>query len=195
MRVIDVTPQISSISVSVRFAMDVITSISISFVACPFRIERHNLKNAIGTNLPVAILLLPSHLGFALGFLSIVSCAWACWSIYRKRPGVWRLAVVASVISLFWIPLWYYMNSIEFWCMIFTGVFQGVGTAIFVNKWPNPWPQVFGYHEVFHVFTLLGMTCIFLCNWSVIHRTCNPYARHTDIVELMFVFYTGHFNN
>jgi hemolysin III len=143
----------------------------------------------IGTNLPVALLLLPLHLGIALASLSIGSCLWACWHIANRRPGVWRLALVACVIALFWPWLWYYMSSFEFCCMILTAIFQGLGTTIFVNKWPDPWPSFFGYHEVFHIFTVFGMLSIFFCNWSIIRRTCNPYARHTDVLELLISLY------
>ena len=129
------------------------------------------------------MLLLPPHFGIPLGLVSVSLCAWACWHVMNRRPGVWRLVLVASVIAFFWPILWFHMDSIEFWSMVFTGVFQGIGTIVFVNKSPNPWPKVFGYHEIFHIFTILGMICIFLCNWSVIRRTCNPYARHTNIFE------------
>jgi hemolysin III len=37
-----------------------------------------------------------------------------------------------------------------------------VGALCFVRKSPNPMPAVFGYHEVWHVFTLIAATFQFL---------------------------------
>jgi hemolysin III len=36
------------------------------------------------------------------------------------------------------------------------------GAACFVRKAPDPRPSVFGYHEIWHVFTLLAGACEFL---------------------------------
>jgi hemolysin III len=36
------------------------------------------------------------------------------------------------------------------------GVLYTVGAGVFATKWPNPSPRWFGFHEVFHSFTLGG---------------------------------------
>lgn len=36
------------------------------------------------------------------------------------------------------------------------GLFYTVGAVIYALKRPNPWPKTFGYHEVFHVCTIVG---------------------------------------
>jgi len=36
-----------------------------------------------------------------------------------------------------------------------------VGAAIYALKRPNPFPRVFGYHEVFHALVLLASGCLF----------------------------------
>jgi hemolysin III len=36
------------------------------------------------------------------------------------------------------------------------GLLYTAGAAVFALGRPNPWPGVFGFHEVFHVFTLLA---------------------------------------
>ncbi len=28
------------------------------------------------------------------------------------------------------------------------------GAAVYARRWPNPWPRVFGYHEIFHVMVI-----------------------------------------
>ncbi|MFP6656290.1 MAG: hemolysin III family protein, partial [Myxococcota bacterium] len=36
------------------------------------------------------------------------------------------------------------------------GVFYAIGAVIYSIRWPDPWPKVFGYHEIFHALVLLA---------------------------------------
>ncbi len=36
------------------------------------------------------------------------------------------------------------------------GILYTVGAVIFATKRPNPWPQVFGFHEIFHTLTIVA---------------------------------------
>jgi hemolysin III len=36
------------------------------------------------------------------------------------------------------------------------GVAYSIGAVIYALKKPNPLPGVFGFHEIFHIFILLG---------------------------------------
>lgn len=138
-----------------------------------------------GVMLPVSLLLLSPVVGGLFAFLSVTTCCWACWNIVNLRPSVIRLIVVACVLVPF-IPFCYYrMNELEFRTMLSTYIFQAIGLAVFLNKFPDPFPKHFGYHEVFHIFVIFAGVCVYLCNWSVIRRTCNPYMRNPDIVDII----------
>ena len=39
------------------------------------------------------------------------------------------------------------------------GLFYTVGAVVYALRRPDPWPTVFGYHEVFHLFTVAGAGC------------------------------------
>ncbi len=39
------------------------------------------------------------------------------------------------------------------------GIAYTIGAVVYAAKWPDPWPQVFGYHEVFHALTVIGAGC------------------------------------
>jgi hemolysin III len=39
------------------------------------------------------------------------------------------------------------------------GVLYSLGAVVFATKWPDPWPHVFGFHEIFHALTLLAACC------------------------------------
>lgn len=39
------------------------------------------------------------------------------------------------------------------------GLAYTLGAVIYATKRPDPWPSVFGFHEVFHLFTVIGAGC------------------------------------
>ncbi len=42
------------------------------------------------------------------------------------------------------------------------GVLYSLGALAYAFKRPDPWPTVFGYHEVFHAFVILAAACHFV---------------------------------
>jgi hemolysin III len=42
------------------------------------------------------------------------------------------------------------------------GVAYTVGALVYAMKKPNPWPRVFGYHEIFHACTVVGAVLHFV---------------------------------
>jgi hemolysin III len=50
------------------------------------------------------------------------------------------------------------------------GVLYTLGAVVFAAQRPNPWPAVFGFHEVFHVFVILAAAAHFvaLAGWVVL---------------------------
>jgi hemolysin III len=43
--------------------------------------------------------------------------------------------------------------------VVFGGLFYTAGAIVYVRRRPDPVPQVFGYHEVFHVLTVAAVCC------------------------------------
>jgi hemolysin III len=39
------------------------------------------------------------------------------------------------------------------------GIAYTAGAVVYARRWPDPLPTVFGYHEVFHALTIVGVTC------------------------------------
>jgi hemolysin III len=48
------------------------------------------------------------------------------------------------------------------------GLSYTVGAWIYARKRPNPWPRVFGFHEVFHLFVIAGATAHYLAIWRYV---------------------------
>jgi hemolysin III len=42
------------------------------------------------------------------------------------------------------------------------GVLYTLGALVFHRRWPNPAPDVFGFHEVFHTFVCAAVACHYL---------------------------------
>ncbi len=43
------------------------------------------------------------------------------------------------------------------------GLAYTVGAAVYARRWPDPWPEQFGHHEVWHLFVLGGAALHFGC--------------------------------
>ena len=41
------------------------------------------------------------------------------------------------------------------------GLMCSIGTAIYLTQWPNPFPRVFGYHEIFHTLVVISTVILY----------------------------------
>jgi hemolysin III len=106
---------------------------------------------------------------------------------------VWSTALVGMGFRVLWVnaPRWLYvpvyiaMGSaaliyvVDFynanaWMMSLIaigGALYIAGAVVYGLKKPNPFPKHFGFHEIFHAFTVLA----FLCHWTAALLIClNP---------------------
>ena len=49
------------------------------------------------------------------------------------------------------------------------GVLYTVGAIFLATHWPDPFPRVFGYHEVWHVLVVAAVVCHFVAISSLLH--------------------------
>ena len=131
------------------------------------RIDHANILLLIaGTYTPLSVLTLPPEKGALLLGL------------------VWGGALLGILFRVFWInaPRWLYVaiylllgwaammyivdlviaNVAMMVLVCVGGLLYTVGAVIYAMKRPNPWPGRFGFHEIFHVCTVLA----FLCHWT-----------------------------
>ncbi|MDR2113856.1 MAG: hemolysin III family protein, partial [Bifidobacteriaceae bacterium] len=131
------------------------------------RLDHSNIALIIaGTYTPLAVLLLPRRAATLLLVL------------------IWSGALAVILVRVFWLnaPRWSYVPiyiavgwvslgfMTQFWrsggpavvgLLLGGGVAYTVGAVFYGLKKPNPWPEVFGFHEIFHVCTVLGFSCHF----------------------------------
>ena len=94
---------------------------------------------------------------------------------------IWGGAFLAIVLKLFWVeaPKWLAaaigltlgwvgaaafpqllkLSAVAIVLVVATGILYTGGAIIYTRRRPNPLPQVFGYHELFHVLTLAAAAC------------------------------------
>ncbi len=100
---------------------------------------------------------------------------------------IWAMAIAGVVMKLFWLeaPRWAVVGPylVMGWMAVFfivplirampaagmawlmaEGLFYSVGAIIYATKKPDPFPEVFGFHEIWHLFVIAGSFCHF---WAV----------------------------
>jgi hemolysin III len=106
---------------------------------------------------------------------------------------IWSLATIGILIKLFWIhaPRWFsaviYLSSGwialiylfpiidilgtagSLWLFIGGGSYT-VAAVVYVTKKPDPWPVFFGFHEVFHIFVMIGSAMHFWLMYDYISK-------------------------
>ncbi len=48
------------------------------------------------------------------------------------------------------------LGTAGFVLLLAGGACYTIGALSLATRWPNPWPRVFGFHEVFHAFTIVA---------------------------------------
>jgi hemolysin III len=76
------------------------------------------------------------------------------------QPPRWLRAglyVVMGWIAVVAFPaLWRELGAVGFAGVLAGGLLYSLGAAVYVTRRPDPWPHVFGYHEVWHSFVVVA---------------------------------------
>lgn len=103
---------------------------------------------------------------------------------------IWTLAIVGIIIKVFYIKAPRWLNAgiyvvmgwlcvgaagqmlavLPAWVfgwLLAGGVIYTLGAVVYITKWFNFWPGVFGFHEVWHIFVLLAALAHFVAVMGV----------------------------
>lgn len=114
-----------------------------------------------GTYTPVALLALHGSLSRTI---LIVVWAGAIGGVIFKLLWIdapkWLFAVVYVAFGWVSIAIWGQLPAAVGWLgvcgLALGGLLYTAGAVIYASGRPNPWPRVFGYHEVFHALVILA---------------------------------------
>lgn len=141
---------------------------------------------SVGTFIPCCLLLFPAPYSVVLLLQLGAICIWTCLHILHGNSSVLRQVLVPAS-SLLYMPVFYdVLNAQEFGLYFLCLFFQLSGVVVFVTQRPNPWRRVCGYHEVFHLFVVAAGATVYLTNWSIIRRACDPYVHETNVYNLLW---------
>lgn len=107
--------------------------------------------------------------------------------------GMWICTTVALIIHVIWIsaPRWLYVlvyiifgvSGVAFMGLFWMSPYAGptvvillcaggacyiAGAIVYALRKPDPWPKVFGFHEIFHTGTVAGYACHMVAIYMVI---------------------------
>jgi hemolysin III len=114
-----------------------------------------------GSYVPICLVALPRAWGISLlsvvgglGLLGIVLKVLArprlTWLTYALYPTMGWAAVVAGPV------LADHLTGSQLGLVVAGGLAYTIGFPILLLRRPDPWPTVFGYHEIWHGFTVLA---------------------------------------
>lgn len=84
----------------------------------------------------------------------------------HARP--WVVAapyVVLGWVSVLLLPALLRLSSTVTGLVITGGVIYTLGAVVYARKRPDPWPRVFGYHELFHALTVVAVAIHWTAVW------------------------------
>ena len=74
---------------------------------------------------------------------------------YAMYPIIGWAAVIAMPVMVT------HLTAAQLALVIAGGLMYTLGLPVLITKRPNPWPTRFGYHEIWHVFTVVAGVCHF----------------------------------
>lgn len=116
------------------------------------------------TYTPIAAVALPQPEGRV-----ILALAWTGAlvgvTMHLAWPTAPRPVAVAPYLLVGWLAVvviddvWRSLGVAGFILLVSGGLLHSIGAVVYARKRPDPWPTVFGFHELFHLFVIGGIAC------------------------------------
>jgi hemolysin III len=104
----------------------------------------------------LAVIWTLALVGIVTSIFTVKLPRWATAALYVAMGWVVILAIPAFLAVLPWISVA---------TLFLGGVLYTIGAVIYARKKPDPFPTIWGYHEVFHLFVILGSVAFVICVW------------------------------
>ena len=120
-----------------------------------------------GTATPAFVLSAPGTFGLVclIVMWTLTTAAAVIHLTWMNAP---ELLVGGAFIGLGWaaglaLPwVWIHAGVAPAVLMLIGGLLYTAGALSFHHRWPDPFPSVFGFHEVFHVYVCAAAVCQFI---------------------------------
>nr|WP_253846845.1 hemolysin III family protein [Actinosynnema pretiosum] len=127
-----------------------------------------------GSYTPFALTAMPASTGYTV--------LWVVWlgalggvALKMLWPNSPRWLGVPIYIALGWVAVFTLPDMLAHAgvgvvaLIIAGGLMYTIGAVFYATRWPNFWPDVFGYHEFFHAMTVLAASCHCVAIWLSIY--------------------------
>ena len=122
-----------------------------------------NLLNGVGR---VTLLTLVWALALGGIALSVLSIGIKHFKLELPRWTSTSLYIGMGWVAVFALPGFLAVIPWTAVALLFLGgALYTVGGIVYAKKWPNPFPRVLGFHEVFHLFVVAGGAVLALVVW------------------------------
>ncbi len=95
-------------------------------------------------------------LGIAFSVLTLRLPRWVGASLYIGMGWVALLAIPGFLAVLPWTAVA---------TLVLGGLLYTIGAVVYAQRWPNPFPRILGFHEIFHLFVIAGSVAFAACIW------------------------------
>ncbi len=126
-----------------------------------------------GTATPVCLLALPPASGYKLLFIFWLAAAFGIFlSMFWVTAPKWVSVVL--YVAMGWLAAPYLsqmghaLGTASMILLIAGGVIYTIGGIVYATKKPDPYPRIFGYHEVFHLLVVIAAALQFLVIYKLI---------------------------
>lgn len=127
-----------------------------------------------GTYTPFTLLSMSKPTGYLI--LGVVwGGAIAGVALKMLWPTAPRWLGVPIYIALGWVAVFvlpelaHHAGTAALVLLLTGGVFYTLGAVFYAVRWPNHWPDVFGYHEYFHACTVLAAVSHYIAIWLALY--------------------------
>jgi len=128
------------------------------------RIDQATIFVAIaGTYTPFCLLLGPGRGTFLLATVWAATLAGMALALLWDHAPKRTMAAIYVALGWFVLPILPAIRAVvhagPFLLLMAGGALYTTGAAVYAFRRPDPFPAVFGYHEIFHVLVVVGAAC------------------------------------
>ncbi len=122
---------------------------------------------------PICLIPLRGPIGWGMfGSVWAIAAAGLFFKIFWIRAPRWLstsiYVLMGWVVIVGIVPLVKVLQPGAIFWLVSGGLLYTLGAVIYAIKRPDPWPSVFGFHEIFHIFVLAGSFSHFIVMYNYI---------------------------